>query len=66
VALVLVERATLADWVGRVDWWVAPLAELIGKHVLQTPRHPYRRYADRSASDLLPVSWTVLSWKILI
>jgi transposase len=32
-----IEHATLADWVGHVAWWVAPLAELIGAHVLQAP-----------------------------
>jgi transposase len=32
-----IERATLADWVGHVAWWVTPLAELIGAHVLQAP-----------------------------
>jgi transposase len=32
-----IERATLADWVGHVAWWVAPLAELIGAHVLAAP-----------------------------
>ena len=25
-----IERATLADWVGHVAWWVTPLAALIG------------------------------------
>jgi transposase len=29
-----IERATLADWVGHVAWWVAPLAELIGTQVM--------------------------------
>ena len=32
-----IERATLADWVGHVAWWVAPLAELIGAQVMATP-----------------------------
>ena len=32
-----IERATLADWVGHVAWWVKPLAELIGAHVLAAP-----------------------------
>jgi len=31
------ERATLADWVGHAAWWVAPLAELIGAHVMAAP-----------------------------
>ncbi len=32
-----IERATLADWVGHAAWWVTPLAELIGTHVLAAP-----------------------------
>lgn len=32
-----IERATLADWVGRVAWWVAPLAALIGSQVMAAP-----------------------------
>jgi transposase len=32
-----IERATLADWVGHVAWWVAPLAEMIGAHVMAAP-----------------------------
>jgi hypothetical protein len=32
-----IERATLADWVGHVAWWVAPLAELIGAQVMAAP-----------------------------
>jgi transposase len=32
-----IERATLADWVGHVAWWVAPLAALIGAHVMAAP-----------------------------
>ncbi len=34
---IAVERATLADWVGHAAWWVTPLAELIGAHVLAAP-----------------------------
>jgi transposase len=30
-------RATLADWVGHVAWWVMPLAELIGAQVMAAP-----------------------------
>ena len=29
-----IDRATLADWMGRVAWWVTPLAERIGEYVL--------------------------------
>ena len=25
---------TLADWIGRAAWWLAPLAQLIGLHVM--------------------------------
>ena len=32
-----IERATLADWVGHVAWWVAPLAALIGGQVMAAP-----------------------------
>jgi len=32
-----IERATLADWVGHAAWWMAPLAELIGGHVMAAP-----------------------------
>jgi transposase len=32
-----IERTTLADWVGHVAWWVAPLAELIGAQVMAAP-----------------------------
>jgi len=34
---IAIERATLADWVGHVAWWVMPLAELIGAHVMAAP-----------------------------
>ena len=32
-----IERATLADWVGHVAWWVMPLAQMIGAHVMAAP-----------------------------
>lgn len=32
-----IERATLADWVGHVAWWVMPLAEMIGAQVMAAP-----------------------------
>jgi transposase len=32
-----IERATLADWVGHVAWWLAPLAQLIGAQVMAAP-----------------------------
>ena len=34
---IAIERATLADWVGHAAWWVTPLAELIGAHVMAAP-----------------------------
>ncbi len=32
-----VDRATLCDWVGHTAWWLAPIAERIGRHVLAAP-----------------------------
>lgn len=32
-----IERATLADWVGHAAWWLLPLAQLIGAHVVAAP-----------------------------
>ncbi len=32
-----IERATLADWIGHVAWWVMPLAQIIGAHVMAAP-----------------------------
>jgi transposase len=32
-----IERATLADWVGHVAWWVLPVAELVGEEVMASP-----------------------------
>ena len=32
-----IDRATLCDWVGRAAWWLAPIAEAIGKHVMAAP-----------------------------
>jgi transposase len=29
-----IDRATLADWMGRAAWWLAPLAVLIGQYVM--------------------------------
>lgn len=34
---IAIERASLADWVGRAAWWVTPLAELIGAYILAAP-----------------------------
>jgi len=32
-----VDRATLAQWIGHVAWWLTPLAELIGSTVMAQP-----------------------------
>ena len=32
-----IDRATLADWMGRAAWWLAPLAVLIGQHLMGQP-----------------------------
>jgi transposase len=32
-----IDRQTLADWMGHAAWWFAPLAELIGVHVMTAP-----------------------------
>jgi transposase len=32
-----IDRVTLADWIGRAAWWLAPLARLIGSTVLAQP-----------------------------
>jgi transposase len=32
-----IDRATLADWLGHATWWLAPLAEMIGKYVMGLP-----------------------------
>ena len=32
-----IDRATPADWIGHAAWWLAPLAELIGQHVMAQP-----------------------------
>ena len=32
-----IDRQVLADWMGHAAWWYAPLAELIGGHVMVAP-----------------------------
>jgi transposase len=32
-----IDRQTMADWMGHAAWWFAPLAELIGVHVMASP-----------------------------
>jgi transposase len=34
---IAIERATMADWVGHVAWWVTPIAQMIGAHVIDAP-----------------------------
>jgi transposase len=34
---VVIERQTLADWMGHAAFWLAPLGELIGAHVFAAP-----------------------------
>ena len=30
-------RMVMADWMGHLAWWIAPLAEMIGAHVMSAP-----------------------------
>ena len=58
---IAVERATLADWVGHAAWWVTPLAELIGAHVLAAPiihtdRKTFRISEAASLTTLFPIA----------
>jgi transposase len=32
-----IDRATMAQWVGHVAWWLTPLAELIGRTIMAQP-----------------------------
>jgi transposase len=32
-----IERMVMADWMGHLAWWIAPLAEMIGAHVMSAP-----------------------------
>jgi transposase len=32
-----IERMVMADWMGHLAWWSAPLAEMIGAHVMSAP-----------------------------
>ncbi|WP_432431089.1 IS66 family transposase [Mesorhizobium loti] len=40
------DRSTLADWVGRAAWPVAPEADRIGDYSRAGPGHPCRPHAD--------------------
>jgi transposase len=32
-----IERMVMADWMGHFAWWIAPLAEMTGDHVMSAP-----------------------------
>jgi len=32
-----IERMVMADWMGHLAWWIAPLAEMTGEHVMSAP-----------------------------
>jgi len=32
-----IERMVMADWMGHLAWWIAPLADMIGGHVMSAP-----------------------------
>jgi len=32
-----IERMVMADWMGHLAWWIAPLVEMIGTHVMGAP-----------------------------
>ena len=57
-----IDRATMADWIGRVAWWCRPLAELIGVHVmtqsvLWTDDTPIRTLAPGTGKTRLARFW---------
>ncbi len=60
-----IERATLADWVGHAAWWAAPLASLIGAHVMASPvihtdDTPIKVLAPGNGQTRLGRLWTYL------
>ena len=62
---IMIERATLADWVGHAAWWVAPLAGLIGAHVMAAPvihtdDTPIKVLAPGNGQTRLGRLWTYL------
>ncbi|ASG24338.1 IS66 family transposase [Nitrospirillum viridazoti] len=62
---IAIERATLADWVGHAAWWVAPLAGLIGAHVMAAPvihtdDTPIKVLAPGNGQTRLGRLWTYL------
>jgi len=32
-----IERVVMADWMGHLAWWIAPLVEMTGAHVMSAP-----------------------------
>ena len=57
-----IDRATLADWIGRAAWWLAPLARLVGttvmaQPVLYTDDTPIRTLAPGTGKTRLSRFW---------
>ena len=57
-----IDRVTLADWIGRAAWWLAPLARLIGttvmaQPVLHTDDTPIRTLAPGTGKTKLARFW---------
>ena len=57
-----IDRVTLADWIGRAAWWLAPLAQLIGttvmtQPVLHTDDTPIRALAAGTGKTRLSRFW---------
>ncbi len=57
-----IDRVTLADWIGRAAWWLAPLARLIGttvmtQPVLYTDDTPIRTLAPGTGKTRLSRFW---------
>ena len=57
-----IDRVTLADWIGRATWWLAPLARLIGttvmaQPVLHTDDTPIRTLAPGTGKTRLARFW---------
>jgi hypothetical protein len=74
---VTLDRSTLSDWVGRAAWWLTPLRDHLLATLQRSPKlfadettvpvlDPGRGRTKTGQlwADLLPVFWTVLSWKI--
>ena len=61
-----IDRATLADWIGRAAWWLSPLAQLIGttvmaRAVLHTDDTPVRTLAPGTGKTRLGRFWVYAS-----